>query len=434
MLNDTNNYDEMNQGIDRITQILQRQSTPTASSPMMSQASQLPVNILNALQSGSYAFGANHSGSNLAQDIQKYQTNQQDQEINQQKMLLSAYEAKLKMGDAQTKALDDKITMFTGNDPEGKALFLQALHSDPESIDPTNSFQVMTKLAGIKKQTGYESPDLLNQKKMQNLDVEAKQLGLQKTRAEIGKLNTEAAGGGGETPAALKLANEYQKARNSGDSARMQDIIMFTKSLSKGETINPDGSVVPISGAPETAGLLEAGKKRGDLAVKKEALLPQATSALQSTLSNSANVNDAISQAEKQSGSLTTGFTGSLTKSIPGTSSYDLARTVDTIKANIGFDKLSDMRANSPTGGALGQVSDFENKMLQSVVANLEQSQSKEQFDRNLAKVKKQYAVSMDNLKNAYKRDFGTTQGFEQMASGVKQPQTDLHPLDKYMK
>lgn len=173
MIEDNTNYQDMTQGVDRITDILRRQSTPMVSSPIASQASPLPVNILNALAAASNSYGSNRGGDFMSA-VQNYQTNQQNQEINQQKMLLNAYETKLKMGDAQTKALDDKLALFTGNDPEGKAMFLEALHADPEDIDPSNSYQIMTKLAGIKKKLGYESPDLRMSKEKDQLDLDYK--------------------------------------------------------------------------------------------------------------------------------------------------------------------------------------------------------------------------------------------------------------------
>lgn len=93
--------------------------------------------------------------------------------------ILKIFEAKKAAGDAQSKALDDRISMFTGDDPDGKAMFLQALHEDPDDIDPSNSYQVMSKLAGIAKQRGYVSPSLA-------MDKAIKQ-------AELNKLNADAA-------------------------------------------------------------------------------------------------------------------------------------------------------------------------------------------------------------------------------------------------
>ena len=182
-LPENNNYDAMNQGIDRITEILKQQSTPAPFSSYMPQAMGLPANLLNAIAYSSYDPG-NGKGGNFVQNAQNFQHTMQADQLGQQEALLKTYEMKLKMGDAQTKALDDKITLFTGNDQQGKALFLQALHDDPESIDPTNSYQVMTKLAGIKKKTGYESPDLMLQKQKETAAVQLLQAQANKANAE----------------------------------------------------------------------------------------------------------------------------------------------------------------------------------------------------------------------------------------------------------
>jgi hypothetical protein len=64
---------------------------------------------------------------------------------------------------------------------------------------------------------------------------------------------------------------------------------------------------------------------------------------------------------------------------------------LDGVRANIGFDKLQAMRAASPTGGALGQVSDSENKLLQSTLGSLTQAQSREQFKYTLDRLESQY-------------------------------------------
>lgn len=85
-----------------------------------------------------------------------------------------------------------------------------------------------------------------------------------------------------------------------------------------------------------------------------------------------------------------TGF-GALASAVPGTPAHNLSKLVDTIKANVGFDRLQQMRNASPTGGALGQVSEFENRLLQATIGNLEQSQSEEQYVYNLKRVKDTY-------------------------------------------
>ena len=46
------------------------------------------------------------------------------------------------------------------------------------------------------------------------------------------------------------------------------------------------------------------------------------------------------------------------------------------------------MREASPTGGALGQVSEMENRLLQSVLGSLDQELSEEEFRYNLRRLK----------------------------------------------
>ncbi len=65
----------------------------------------------------------------------------------------------------------------------------------------------------------------------------------------------------------------------------------------------------------------------------------------------------------------------------------DFIQNLETLKTQVGLTALANMRAQSPTGGALGQVSNYENKMLQRSLANLEASQSPDQFRRNLGTV-----------------------------------------------
>lgn len=98
-----------------------------------------------------------------------------------------------------------------------------------------------------------------------------------------------------------------------------------------------------------------------------------------------------VDEALGQSGFFTTGLTGTALGKIPGTGAYDLDKTIDTIKANIGFGELQAMREASPTGGALGQVAVQELTALQSTVASLDKGQSREQLESNLKKIKQHY-------------------------------------------
>ena len=114
----------------------------------------------------------------------------------------------------------------------------------------------------------------------------------------------------------------------------------------------------------------------------------QRTQAIDESQEKQQTMNKWIDDAIENAGFWTTGLAGTALEIIPGTPAFDLVASIDTIKANVGFDKLQDMRNNSPTGGALGQVSEFENRLLQAVLGNLENSQSTEQLKTNLNELK----------------------------------------------
>jgi hypothetical protein len=87
----------------------------------------------------------------------------------------------------------------------------------------------------------------------------------------------------------------------------------------------------------------------------------------------------------------TTGIVGNTLKNVPGTAAGNVAALTETVKANTSFSQLNQMRAESPTGGALGNVTERELSLLQSAIGNLEQSQTEPQLRDNLKRVKNIY-------------------------------------------
>jgi len=104
------------------------------------------------------------------------------------------------------------------------------------------------------------------------------------------------------------------------------------------------------------------------------------------------DVDRALDAITKNPGQ-TTGVGGALLSWIPGSHAYDASKLIDTIKANVGFDRLQQMRQASTTGGALGAVSDFENQLLQATIGNLAVAQSPDQLKYNLQRVKDIYSA-----------------------------------------
>ena len=82
------------------------------------------------------------------------------------------------------------------------------------------------------------------------------------------------------------------------------------------------------------------------------------------------------------------GMAGGLLSGVPGTDAHDASKLLQTIRANVGFDRLQQMRDSSPTGGALGAINQSEMTLLNSALGSLEQSQSPEQFRQNLERLR----------------------------------------------
>ena len=120
---------------------------------------------------------------------------------------------------------------------------------------------------------------------------------------------------------------------------------------------------------------------------------------------------DAAQEKIKNSKLPIAGFFGNQLKEIAGTSATDVSALVTTIKSNIGFDKLQAMREASPTGGALGQVSNQEIDFLQSTLNNLNQRQSQPQFESQLQVLENIYLQMIEKF-NAYPDEAKAAAGY----------------------
>ena len=139
--------------------------------------------------------------------------------------------------------------------------------------------------------------------------------------------------------------------------------------------------------------------KKEEIATKKENLK------LKGAISKADIVVNKVDEALGKVGFWTTGLTGDIRSTMvgraTGSGAYDLDKTIDTIKANIGFQELADMRAASPTGGALGQIAVRELEFLQAALGSLDKGQSQAQLTENLKAGKTHY----QNWKNAVEND-----------------------------
>jgi hypothetical protein len=99
------------------------------------------------------------------------------------------------------------------------------------------------------------------------------------------------------------------------------------------------------------------------------------------------------------------GLSGFILSKIPGTEAASFVEMTKNIRANIGFDYLQNMRQNNPTGGALGQISNFELETLQAVLGSLSQKQTPQRLLKNIKILKKHYHRILNEAYNARKFD-----------------------------
>jgi hypothetical protein len=159
--------------------------------------------------------------------------------------------------------------------------------------------------------------------------------------------------------------------------------------------------------------------------------LPKSEMALKQYEETDGSVMRAIADARKiaTENPTATGVMGGVTKNVWGTPGFNLKERLKPIRANLGFDKLQNLRDNSPTGGALGQVAVQELDMLQSTYASLEQAQTKEQFIAALDEIQAVRTTFKRLKREAYQRDvsrFGA--GAVPNPEGGGQPQAAPQP------
>lgn len=227
-----------------------------------------------------------------------------------------------------------------------------------------------------------------------------------------------------EVASAPQRDNSYYQAVPTADG-----YMRFNARTGQMEPLSVGGQApLPISADPNNAFGMEQAKTEGKGRGTKNVNQTKVTSSLSAAESSFERVSAEIDKALREVGSLTAGPVGAVTSGIPGLPARDFRATLETVKSNIGFDALNEMRQNSPTGGALGQVTERELAFLQATLGNLDQAQTPSQLAANLQKVKSALASSRERLRQAYQMDYGT----DSPSPYVAKPQSIDDLVNKY--
>lgn len=131
--------------------------------------------------------------------------------------------------------------------------------------------------------------------------------------------------------------------------------------------------------------------------------------ALEHTKQTADAMNAELDKAYSMVDGTTTGLAGAAargltTKTGVGTKAFDLQKILDTVKANIGFDALAQMRRESPKGGALGNVAVKEIEFLQATLGNLDLRQSQGQVQAQIRKIQQHFKNISANMASDIQR------------------------------
>lgn len=128
------------------------------------------------------------------------------------------------------------------------------------------------------------------------------------------------------------------------------------------------------------------------------------------------NIDNAALLTTADNGWWETGRSGAFVRSLPnvaqaGTDAKTLEGYLSTVKGNTAFSALQEMRDNSPTGGALGSVTENELALLQSTLGSLDPDKDQQAFFSGLADVKRTYLDMLRRLDPAAADEYTTKPG-----------------------
>lgn len=152
-----------------------------------------------------------------------------------------------------------------------------------------------------------------------------------------------------------------------------------------------DDEIIGQTPAPKTASRsltpaqeLRSNQDLAKAAARNEHARETATRILRST-------QDALEQINKNP-TVTTGPAAWITGSIPFTPAGALRQTIRGATSPIAIQELNRMRSESPTGGAMSNVSDRDMQILQEVYGSLNTAQNADQLRRSLNNVQEIYS------------------------------------------
>lgn len=138
--------------------------------------------------------------------------------------------------------------------------------------------------------------------------------------------------------------------------------------------------------------------------------LPSLEAAIRAMETKVVQGEKALEEAENRVSAFNTGIIGQALRGYGGTPAFDLNELLKPVRTNIFTAELDQMRANSPTGGAVGNVTDVEGNKFESALGSLDIAQSKGQLLDQIENVRNARREVLNNMKKTveeYRRYLG---------------------------
>jgi hypothetical protein len=198
--------------------------------------------------------------------------------------------------------------------------------------------------------------------------------------------------------------------QTTGDGQVYYSVLPPTKKAGAKEDEIPEGFTVK-------AAKLSNGKMTYTLIPKPEVL--QEIEAIQQPMESIDGVLATIQQIRGIAGGISPGVggMGSILKFLPSSDAWNVSSLLKNLEANIAFKTLAEMRAASPTGGALGAISERELTLLASSLGSIEQNLDYKYFIENLNRIEKGIIKAKDKINNRTQQILEKSQNFTPIQS-----------------
>ncbi len=202
--------------------------------------------------------------------------------------------------------------------------------------------------------------------------------------------------------AIASIAKE-ERQRAAAQETQARNISAQESRQERGIRASQEAAETALEGATKKATDLQEAKRTAAIKLEK----PRAQARLTSSLSGLDSTSGLVSRISKHPGlSSATGISSAF-PTRPGSDAANVEALLETLRARLSFAELAKMKAASPTGGALGAISERELSLLGAAEQSLSVSQSQEQFSENLNNIESSLARLKSAQQDAFDAQFG---------------------------